>query len=193
MAEKAIVPTVDPAAYPPAIAELWPLLGLAPLGPGKPDRSVKDRLQSLDAAAFGARIANRDMADACRAGLWLAFNYLDEAHTISQDLHTPEGSYWHALMHRREPDHANAAYWFRRVGVHPVFEPLSRAAADLAATAPAAGAFLARQQRWDPFAFNDLCEVSHEETAPCHDLCRRVQRVEWELLFDYCYRQATKS
>jgi hypothetical protein len=50
--------------------------------------------------------------------------------------------------------------------------------------------FLARQARWDPFAFNDLCEASREPTAPCHDLCRQVQRAEWELPFDFCHRRA---
>jgi hypothetical protein len=86
-------------------------------------------------------------------------------------------------------DHANAAYWFRRIGAHPVFEPL-RQAAELALSAPSPAAFLTRQARWDPFAFNDLCAASHEETAPGHELCRLVQRAEWELLFDYCYRRA---
>jgi hypothetical protein len=144
----------------------------------------------LDDSAFGGRVAGRETADACRAGLWLAFNFLDESHSVSQGLHTAEGSYWHALMHRREPDHGNAAYWFRRVGDHPVFEPLRRAAAELAAAARPQGAFLARQEHWDPFAFNDLCEASRPEASPCHELCRHVQRAEWELLFAYCYRRA---
>jgi hypothetical protein len=181
---------LDQPAYPPAVAELLRLAPLAPLGPGEPHRAVKDQLHALDGAAFGGRINDRDMADACRAGLWLAFNFLDEAHAISQDLRTPEGSYWHALMHRREPDHANAAYWFRQLGSHPVFESLGAPASELAASAPPQAKFLTRRERWDPFAFNDLCAASHDEAAPCHDLCRRVQQAEWDLLFAYCYRRA---
>ena len=37
-------------------------------------------------------------AAACRAGLWLYHDFLDESHTISQEIETPEGSYWHALF-----------------------------------------------------------------------------------------------
>ena len=52
-------------------------------------------------------VRDRDMAATCRSGLWLYHDFLDEAHTISQEIETPEGSYWHALVHRREPDFSN--------------------------------------------------------------------------------------
>jgi hypothetical protein len=183
--------TIDPTGYPPAIAELLRLLPLAPLGPGKPRHEVRARLEAI-ASAFPPE-ADRDMATACQAGLWLAFDFLDEAHTISQELLTAEGSYWHALMHRREPDFSNSKYWFRRVGAHPVYDSLGHEAALLAAGAPARAAFLGTQADWDPFAFVDLCEASYDEKAPCHNLCRQVQRVEWELLFARCFRRANRA
>src|SRR4029079_11488334 len=75
--------------------------------------------------------ACRELPAACRAGLWLAFDFLDESHAISQDLETAGGSFWHAIMHRREPDASNSKYWWRRVGEHPVFASLTEAAARL--------------------------------------------------------------
>ena len=58
------------------------------------------------------------------AGLWLYFSCFEEAHQIAQDDSSAEGSYWHAIVHRQEPDSGNSAYWFRRVGAHPIFHLL---------------------------------------------------------------------
>jgi hypothetical protein len=186
------VPAFDPTAYSPAVADLLQERRLASLGPGSPNLRRRPRLQALtvEQAFAPHRVRDRDAAAACLAGLWLYHDFLDESHTISQGLHTPEGSYWHALMHRREPDFSNSAYWFRRVGSHPVYEPLRAEAARLAEGAPARAAFLREPPTWDPFAFVELCEASYGENAPCHELCRQVQRAEWELLFASCYERA---
>jgi hypothetical protein len=66
--------------------------------------------------------------EAAMSGFYVYFSCFDEAHSIAQDIQTAEGSYWHAIVHRQEPDAGNAAYWFRRVGRHPIFPALARAA-----------------------------------------------------------------
>jgi hypothetical protein len=182
----------DASRYASAIADLLRGPWTPPLDVGQPDPAVRARLNALsNEEAFAPhKIRDRAMADACRSGLWLYHNYLDEAHEIAQELQTPTGSYWHALVHRREPDFSNAKYWFRRVGDHPIYELLHQAAVELAASAPPAAAFLREQTAWDPFAFVDLCAAALAGRAPCEELCIQIRKREWELLFDWCYHQA---
>jgi hypothetical protein len=183
----------EPASYAPAIAALLHEARLAPLGPGKPNPTARGPLESLtiETAFAPARVRDADMAACCLAGLWLYHDLLEEAHRLSQDVGTASGSYWHGIMHRREPDYGNSKYWFRRVGSHPTYVPLQQAAAELAATVkdPAAEV-LKCQASWDPFAFVDLVEASAEGRTDCAALCRQIQQCEWQLLFDHCYREA---
>ena len=104
------------------------------------------------------------MAACCLAALWLYHDFLDESHTLSQDIDTTTGSYWHGIMHRREPDAGNAKYWFRRVGTHPVF-------ALLAAEAKEHSPELLTSSDWDPFAFIDFCEA-HRDRGDSAELSR---------------------
>jgi len=46
----------------------------------------------------------------------------EESHIIAQDIHTPTGSWVHALLHLIEGDLGNAAYWFHKAG-KPVRSP----------------------------------------------------------------------
>ena len=126
-------------------------------------------------------------ADAAMGGLWLYYSQLEEAHTIVQNVPSPEGSFWHGVLHRREPDAGNAAYWFRRVGRHACFPALAEAAVVVVERYP--GLRFAVRSEWDPFGFIDFCEDARR--APGSAAMRaamEIQLAEWQLLFDFCAR-----
>jgi hypothetical protein len=182
----------DHARFGPVIADLLQDRRLSPLDRGSPDPALGAKLQALSAERLfaPAAIRHREMADACLAALWLYGNDLDRSHRISQGLRGREGSYWHGIMHRREGDFANAKYWFRRVGPHPIHEALARRARQLARDTAQEGAFLRAQAAWDACAFVDRCEAACAGQGGAAALCRRIQQQEWQLLFDYCHRRA---
>lgn len=122
------------------------------------------------------------------AGLWLYAGGWNEAHQIAQDLHTREGSYWHAIVHRQEPDAWNSNYWFRQVGQHPIFPALAKQGTSLATEYPSVK--FAMGATWEPGQFIQFCEQAR--TMPGSDaekLARKIQHAEWKLLFDYCVRR----
>ncbi len=167
------------ANYSLAIRDLLSEDRLAELGPGRPNQKVHAKLAALspDLLFEPQKVTHPSHASACLAALWLYHDFLDESHTTSQSIDTAEGSYWHGIMHRREPDAGNAAYWFRRVGKHPVFEELAKAAKQIGLEVGAKG--------WDPFAFVDQCEEERGTGSAKEMLLRNAQLKEWELLFDW--------
>ena len=86
-----------------------------------------------------AALDRLNIPDPIRAGLLLWNDALAESHAVSQRMDGPTGAYWHGIMHRREGDLSNAAYWFRCVGTHAAFAAVRAAALQITARAAAEG------------------------------------------------------
>lgn len=152
------VKPLDLSAYGTTIASLL-TERLPELGPGSPNEAMRAALAAVEAPT------------ACKAGLWLLHDFLDESHSISQADHSAEGSFWHAIMHRREPDPSNSKYWWRRVGPHPVLKQLRDAGVGFTSAE----------------AFVDECERVRGSGSPDEDRAKQIQLLEWKLLFDWCW------
>ena len=143
-------------------------------------RAVRD---ATDAALAGeAAIADAAGFALVRGGLLYALDDLDGCHRIFQDAPGDPAAYWHGMMHRREPDFDNARYWFRRAGTLPFFGALHGRAAEFSADQ-------AKQSDWDPYLFTGQCEQARFGEEELLRELQAVQRAEFEVLLDYCWRQ----
>lgn len=170
-----------------------------PLPPLFPTRPWKAELSSQIAAAneaelFGARTIEHQSAlkmwDACRAGLLLWNDDLEASHHIAQNIEDATGSFWHAIMHRREGDAANANYWWRKTGAHPAFDDVHRAAVgalrdESDAEARSFAASLESTGTWQPSEFTARCAQT-SASAQSDLWLRRVQAAEMQALLDWC-------
>ena len=160
-----------------------PLLEALPQEEAMSDLVVQAPASSELLALCEQVVSDPALADqpALRAGLWLYVDALDRSHEISQGLNTPEGSFWHAIMHRREGDFFNSKYWYHRVGSHHVFESL-----DISAGGAGGGTDVSR---YDPYTFVDRVEQGDQSTrGPAPDLVA-MQRLEWLALMRWCAEQ----
>jgi hypothetical protein len=133
-------------------------------------------------------IQDASSAAALLAGLWLGHDALEEGHRLAQEIDSPTGSFWHAIMHRREGDFSNAKYWYARCRGHPAQRSITASMASLAQAAgvdPPGKRLVAVQ--WDGPELVDLVESVYRRPADTKArLAQRLQQIEWEGLFAYC-------
>jgi hypothetical protein len=162
-------------------------------GDGSPQ--TRERLLALGPDWLLAQpVRSIEDARSLLAGLWLWHDWLSESHMISQDIASATGSFWHAIMHRREGDFSNAKYWYARCRHHPVLEQipaLARVTLGDAATTTAPLHRLLSTTGWDPDAFVDVVEATHRNPSdPLYTIAVRLQQLEWRALFEHCARRA---
>jgi len=139
----------------------------ADLGPG-PRQGVQSQAaleKQLTPLLRGSRLS-AERQELIQALILLWHDHLDAAHTVAQSVENSDGAFVHGIMHRREPDYGNAAYWFRRVGKHPAFAEIAKqAAALLQPKDEALRNELIPAGQWDPFAFISACEQANRNPS----------------------------
>ena len=192
------------------LAQIMQLLvtpGLAELGPG-PRAGVLSESSlntKLDSSLGETRLAPVRQ-ELVRSLVLLWHDHLDASHNISQGIENADGSFVHAIMHRREPDASNSKYWWRRVGQHPAFPGIASRVGEFLArsrrreeadpgksgqislvTSAAAAADLMKRLlsggKWDAAAFVDACDTETDEAII--PTLREIQRIESEVLLEF--------
>ena len=177
----------------PGLKEFKELLtagGLPELGPGPrpgvlPQGELNEDIDSL--------LQTTELPPAARnliRGLVLLWHdHMEPAHEIAQGVENDDGSFLHGILHRREPDYGNAAYWFRRVGRHSCYPKIAERVAVFLESKkePVLRKKLIPDGGWDPFSFIELCEeaVGRESTDAQTQTLREIQGIESEAFLEY--------
>ena len=173
----------DASHYSPVVAHLLEINGNGQrLVPLISQRSAP--LSELENQQPDLLFPNARHPRAALAGLYLYFSAWDQAHQIADSIEDQDGYFWHAIVHRQEPDAWNSGYWFRKVGRHPIFASLAQEAAAIEPQF--------NSSEWDPYAFIAYCDKLRPGSSQSYT-ATVIQRAEWQLLFDYCARSANFS
>ncbi len=163
-------------------------------GPGNVE--ARGELEELKAQQlFDRPVKSVADAEAALAGLWLWHDWLEQSHTIAQGIAGETGSFWHAIMHRRQGDFSNAKHWYARCRNHPMLAVIGVQAGSLLNPLPLDKG-LARLilRGWDPEHFVDLVEEAQGKENPGREaVLVSLQRLEWRLLFEHCGRKAVEG
>jgi hypothetical protein len=177
---------------------------LVPAGISEKPAWLAEYLELFAARQFGCAVNSEPDRIALAAGIWQMNGFLNRSHELAQSIEgkggNRTGDYWHAIMHRREPDYSNAKYWFRRVGQHGIHPFLARDAGDILAACCSADAPRWRSaltgrggQKWDALAFVDLCEkVAAGRDDELSLGARKIQLIEMVLLLSSTYHDAVE-
>ena len=133
--------------------------------------------------ALSAAIQACECAETMKAGLLLWNDDLEPSHQLLQSIGSATGSYWHAILHRREPDYSNSKYWFNRTGQHPALATIAALAAPSFPDAP-----WLSQGKYDPFAFVDACEAAAKNKTDPTPL-QAFQALEIRALLDHSRKE----
>ena len=160
---------------------------LPELGPGP--RAGAMPLETLDkklGQLFAKSSLPAQSRELIRGLLLLWHDHHEPAHVIAQDIENADGSLLHAILHRREPDCGNAAYWFRRVGKHECFPAIAERVENLlhAKNEIALQKQLIHNGEWDASAFIKAYEeagrIGQKKSDERITLLREIQGIESE-------------
>lgn len=154
--------------------------------PGHP--RAHELLQPLSPSTVLTRsLVSAPDAAAVLAALWLRHDCLDESHRLSQEIDTPTGGYWHAILHRREGDFWNSKHWLNKCRGHPALAGISRQAVDVINSGPADKSIIKLTLGdFDAQSFVDIVEAVHDQPSdPRWEIVVALQQIEWQVLFEH--------
>lgn len=156
-----------------------------PLSSGPDDIEMILRLrEATDAMLVGsAWLQHAELLPLLRAGLFYFHDGLEEARRLAETPRGPLADYWRQMIHRRLGEFDLARQYGRTAGELPPFQLMLRLVKD---DCPA----MARAVNWDAYLVNALAEQFRFGETDLLPQLRYLQRVEFQQIFRYTWRQA---
>ena len=126
-----------------------------------------------------------------QGALYLYLDCFEDAHNVANEHEgTWAGNWLHAILHRREPDAANAKYWYARVKApEGAYRAIGWAAMEVLGQKPPQGLEklaekIRKSTTWEPEAFVEACDKFRKEepTSPAYRVLVLLQEIEWKNL-----------
>ena len=115
-----------------------------------------------------------------RSALLLWHDHLEASHKISQSISSKDGSFLHALMHRREPDYSNAKYWLNQTGPYKVYSEIAKRSKNLLKENSLSELF---GPEWNPYVMIDSVEKTKPNTQ-AYIALQKLQQIEMEIFIE---------
>jgi hypothetical protein len=151
-----------------------------------PIATIRVRESSDSQLTDGKAIASAALFPLVRGALFYATDAIDESYRIASQITEDTAAYWCGMIQRRQGDFFSARSCFRRVGTHPVFGLLHSAASEVSAD-------MAKQWDWDPYLFVGMCEQEKFGDNKHSTELIKLQRIEFDTMFDYIWRKSIAS
>ncbi len=154
------------------------------------NQEVKDMLMNTppEKLFHPEKVHDRNFAKAVVSGFLIWNDCEDEAHSLAQNIPIAEGSYFHAIIHRREPDIWNSGYWFKRTGDHPVYSLIYDYVAEY--SSDKLKRILLLKNKWDPEVFNKIIEDAQKNGNMNDKELTEIQHAEILFLIAHSYRHS---
>ena len=151
-----------------------------------PSLGSERRDDSLDLAKCEGLIENAlkfsgtEQQALIQSALLLWHDHLEASHEISQCLNSKDGSFLHALMHRRESDFPNAKYWINQTGQYRAYSEIAKRSKILLKENSLPNLLTGE---WNPYAMVDSVEHAKPNTQTYKTL-QKIQQIEMEVLIE---------
>ena len=155
-----------------------------PTEPENPEIVIRIREATDEEILPDSALRNADLLPLLRGGLFYFHDGLPDALRLAESVSGAVADYWRQMIFRRMGEFEVARTYGRRAGELPPFQLMLRMVSD-------DSQHMARQSNWDAYLLSQLYEQYRFGDTDLTAELRHLQRVEFDQMYRYTFRQAS--